>query len=463
MNPETEKLWKKALGDMQTLLNPMTYRTWILKITAENLTEDSIDLVLISDYAKKQTNRFASLIADALERVSGKKLAINFVVREDIGTPTEKPDKPLGPLFIDNETQRENGKGTKVDVSIIRRSGLTPKFTFENYLVGPHNQLAYAIAIAVANKVSTDYNPFFLYSGVGLGKTHLLQAIGNKILLDNPKTNLLYTTGEAFTNELIESIQSGKGKGKYTANEFRKKFRSADVLLIDDVQFIIGRETTQEEFFHTFNTLYMEGKQLVFTSDRPPKDFTTLEKRITSRFSSGIIADIQQPDMDMRVAILRHKRDSSSAVMANEVIDFIAQAIHSNVRELEGAYLQVVAKALAIKTAPTIEIAQEVLGTNTHAMNKHVGINQILKAVCKYYAVKAEDVKGKRRTKEMVLPRQVAMYLIYDITKTPLMSIGDFLGGRDHTTIMHGVEKIKHELKETERIRQEVAAVRQLL
>lgn len=451
---DIEQLWKKVLGILQTELNSSIYNTWVKSITPENLTEKSIDLVVPLEYNVKQLQKYSSLIKDAVDKVGGGSHKINFVVRRT--AETTEPEN-LGPLF-------EPKKEAKLSSAAIERSGLNPKFTFENFIMGNSNQLAYAIAQSVAENPGKTYNPFFLYSGVGLGKTHLTQAVGNKILQDNPKSNVVYTTGESFMNELIEAIQSGKGRGKYTSNEFRKKFRQADVLLIDDIQYIVGRETTQMEFFHTFNSLYMSGKQIVLTSDRPPKDFVNLEKRITSRFGSGIIADIQYPDTDLRVAILRTKRDINKDTVPNDVIDFIAQKITSNIRELEGAYLQVLTSSQAEGVVPSVEIAEKVLGKNINLKRKRsLTMNQILNTVCKYYSVKGSDLKGKRRTKSIVVPRQVAMYLIRELTEEPLMGIGAFLGGRDHTTVMHGIDKIQDEMLSMGKIRQDVNNVKEML
>jgi chromosomal replication initiator protein len=265
-------------------------------------------------------------------------------------------------------------------------------------------------------------------------------------------------------NELIEAIQSGKGKGKLATYEFRNKFRKADVFLIDDIQFVIGKESTQEEFFHTFNALYMDQKQIVITSDRPPKEFTSLEERITSRFASGIIADIQPPDMEMRAAILRNKRDQNKDLIPNEVLDYISEKIVTNVRELEGAYIQVLTYVKATGSEMNIETAAKALGQSIREkFQKNVNINEVLKAVCTYYAIKMSDIKGERRIKELVIPRQIAMYLMKEITHTPYMTIGAFLGGRDHTTIMHGVERISQDLKKEEKIKQDVTNIRQII
>lgn len=447
--------WKKVLGILETEINPMAYNTWIVKVTPEKIENNAFYLAVHMKYAIKQLEKYQSLIEDAVNKVGNQKYKIKYLVKKD---STEKNENDnLGPLFEVKDKEI-------LTKEMIRKSGLSPKFTFENFVMGTSNQLAYAIAQAVAEKPGESYNPFFLYSGVGLGKTHLTQAIGNRILENNPKLNVVYTTGEAFMNELIETIQSGRGRGKYATDSFRNKFRKTDVLLIDDIQFIIGRETTEMEFFHTFNTLYMAGKQIILTSDRPPKDFVKLEKRITSRFSSGIIADIQSPDLDLRIAILRNKRDRNHDDVSNQMIDFIAEKVTTNIRELEGAYLQILTKAKAEGLELNTHLAEEVLGKNLNVKKvKSINANQIIRAVCKYYSVKSSDLKGKRRTKEVVIPRQVAMYLLRELTGTPYMDIGEILGGRDHTTIMYGVEKIEEEILEAGRRRQEVNNIKQLL
>jgi len=297
---------------------------------------------------------------------------------------------------------------------------------------------------------------------VGLGKTHLVQAIGNKILKEKPSLKILYTTGEQFGNELIEALQSSKGK-IYRVDQFRKKFRNADVLIIDDIQFIVGKESTQQEFFHTFNTLHLSGKQIVLTSDRPPKDFVNLEKRITSRFGSGITADIQHPTIEMRTAILRNKRDANNEPVPDNVIDFIAEKVDTNIRELKGAYIQVASKAKSEGKLATMEMAGKALGQIVVEKRETANTNTIMKAVCKYFSVNKTDIKGKRRTQGIVIPRQIAMYLLRQMTDTPLVSIGELLGGRDHTTIMHGVEKIAGEVQKKPRVRQDIENIKSLI
>ncbi|KKU50026.1 MAG: chromosomal replication initiator protein DnaA, chromosomal replication initiator protein [candidate division WWE3 bacterium GW2011_GWC1_47_10] len=448
---DTKTLWETVLADLETQLSPLFFNTW-LKPTRLKAVDDDTLQIICRDANVRNTiqKKLLPLIDDAFVRAKKRKYTIEF----DLGESEKKSQQNelIGPLFETIKQSPKNGGGF----------GLSPKYTFENYLVGAHNQLAYAVANAIAQTPGKDHNPFFLYSGVGQGKTHLIQAIGNALTKNKPELKIIYITGESFTNELIEAIQTGKGGGKYTTNKFRDKYRKADVLLIDDVQFIAGRDSTQEEFFHTFNALHMAGKQIVITSDRPPQDFTNLEDRIKSRFKSGMIADIQPPSVDMRVAILRTKRDENHDDVTNEAIDLIAMSIDSNVRELMGAYLQILTGAKTDGLKVTEELVRKSLGSVIKDVReKAVNLNQILKAVCNYYTVKAADLKGKRRTKELVIPRQMAMFLIWDMTKTPYMSIGEFLGGRDHTTIMYGVRKVEEGGKASVKVKQDVANIKQ--
>jgi len=456
MNEELKEFWKKVLSEVGGTSDPTAFEGFVRSAIPQKLTENELYITCKSGFMRGQLEKNASVIKKAIKKVSGKEYEIKISVQG-----TEKNEKNIdlpGSLFT-----------APKDPNVVLRekqskAGLYPKYTFETYVMGKNNQLAYAVATTVAERPGEAYNPVFLYSGVGLGKTHLIQAIGNKILEKKPGTKVVYITGESFTNELIESIQSGKGKGRYTSNEFRQKFRKADVFLIDDIQFIIGRGTTTEEFFHTYNALYMAQKQIIITSDRPPKDFNALENRITSRFSSGIIVDIQPPDLEMRTAILRRKRDENHDPVPNDVIDLIAETVDTNVRELEGAYLRVLTDAKTSNFDITKETAAKTLGQSIKEKEvRPVNMNQILRAVCTYYSVKSNDIKGKRRTKELVLPRQVAMYLIKDLTKTPLMSIGEFLGGRDHTTIIYGVEKVEKESAYLGKLRQDISNVKQII
>ncbi|KKS28604.1 MAG: Chromosomal replication initiator protein DnaA [candidate division WWE3 bacterium GW2011_GWB1_42_117] len=453
------EFWKAVLGEVELKLSPMVFKSLVSRTTAEIDTDGNLKVLCEDDFVKNNVEkRYNGVLEEAAQKLANRKVLFKAVVKK-AGLEEKAAvvaDANLGPLFIQPKSPADTIREKQ------KKSNLSPKFTFESYIMGKNNNLAYAIATAVAQRPGELYNPVFVYSGVGLGKTHLIQAIGNEIIKNKPGMNVVYTTGEAFTNELIDAIKNGKGgPGKYSTNDFRNKFRKADVLLIDDIQFVIGKEATQEEFFHTFNALYMAQKQIVITSDRPPKDFNSFEERITSRFSSGIIADIQAPDMEVRAAILRTKRDALHHNISNEVLNFIAESVTTNIRELEGAYMQVVTHAMAEKIEPTRESAAYALGQSLkNNQKRNVSVNEILKAVCTYYAVKVPDIKGKRRTKDLVIPRQVAMFLMKEMTDTPYMTIGDFLGGRDHTTIMYGVRTIEGEVSKAGKIQQDIVNVR---
>ncbi|OGC57156.1 hypothetical protein A3H26_02395 [candidate division WWE3 bacterium RIFCSPLOWO2_12_FULL_36_10] len=455
---EAKTLWKAVQAELELTLSELKYKMWIAPTRAGDLTDSSIEILCSTlPVRKKLETEFISLIQSSVNKIGTGNYKLIFKTGGVV--QTESGAKSLGPLF---EGKKDMGK--EIENTLPNNSGLFPKYTFENYVAGSNNNLAYAIATSVADNPGKKYNPFFLYSGVGLGKTHLIQAIGNKIIKDKPKLRVIYVTGESFTNELIELLMSGKAKGKYTANKFREKYRSADVLLIDDIQFIAGRETTQEEFFHTFNTLYMNQKQIVITSDRPPNAFNNLEERITSRFGSGIIADIQTPDIDMRSAILRSKRDENKDDVSNEILDVIAQTIDTNVRELEGAYLQVLTYAKATGKEMSEDLVSKSLGMVVkEKKEKLVNLNQIIRAVCTYYSVKIPDIKGERRTKDLVVPRHMTMYLIHNLTQTPYMGIGEFMGGRDHTTIMHGVRKVEEEILSSQKTKQDASNIKSII
>jgi len=331
---------------------------------------------------------------------------------------------------------------------------LNARYTFSTFIVGSGNQLAHAASLAVAEAPGHAYNPLFLYGGVGLGKTHLLHAIGHTAL-ENGMT-VLYVSSETFTNEMINAI-------RYRTNEeFRAKYRSADVLLVDDIQFIAGKDSTEEEFFHTFNSLYESNKQIVMCSDRPPKAIVSLEERLRSRFEWGLIADIQPPDLETRVAILRAKADLSQRMVPDDVIQYLASRVQSNIRELEGSLNRLLAFSQLQRMPLTIDTAKSALANlATDARQQRVSIDDVLNAVAEYYRLSLDDLRGKQRDKHIVVPRQVAMYLMRQETEASLLEIGQSLGGRDHSTVLHGCEKIGREVNENTALRKEVLAIRQ--
>src|SRR3989344_3245322 len=401
MNPSD--LYKAALGELQTVLTELIYKAYFYPTKVGDCSESTFEIVRPSNHVKDYLNKkFYGLLKNTLDRIGNGNYQIIFKVDEQ-KVETKTDDLPL---FVPAKT-KESASRENLD----EYNNLSQKYTFETFIVGPSNRLAHAIATAITENPGKVYNPFFLHAGVGLGKTHLIQAIGNHILKSAPKTKVVYATAESFMNELIEAIQEGRNKN-YIANKFRNKFRKADVLLIDDIQFIAGRgEATQEEFFHTFNALYMAQKQIVLTSDRPPRELSKLDARITSRFASGMVADIQAPGSETRSAILREKRDQMRVEVPNEVVDYIAQKVETNTRELEGVFLQIITQAKAEGAVVSKEFAAKVLGEKL--LDKPtVGINDILKTICAYYSIKITDLKGKRRIKEFVVPRHVSMYMV---------------------------------------------------
>ena len=452
-NITKKSLWNAVLSQMQLNLSELNYKTWFEKTSISSLENNTLKVECPNNAIKtKLETLYKPMIQESVNKIGKEKYEILF----NVGTEKQKNktgeflDKPLF-QNLKNESEKK----------AYLESNLNQNYTFDNYVMGDSNRLAYAIATTIGDNPGVRHNPFFLYSGVGQGKTHLIHAIGNRIIKKHKKKRVLYTTSENFTNELIEAIRA---KGNRTEH-FRKRYRNVDVLIIDDIQFIAGKNSTQEEFFHTFNDLFMNQKQIVLASDRPPEAFTNIEARLISRFKSGIMADIQTPEYELRTAILRSKRDVEGETVSNEVIDFIAENISTNIRELEAAYFQVVTYVKATGKEFGLESAKEALSglIQTSVRDKPLNANSIIKAVCNYYSVKTTDIKGKRRNKEVVIPRQIAMFLLYDMTQTPYMSIGELLGGRDHTTVMHGVRKIENEMKNNMRTKQDLVNIRNFI
>jgi len=450
MSPDL--LWTKVLSHLETEISPTFYKAFLAKTKAVGRNQNVLEIECQSLSAKEQLeNKYQSLVKDALQKVSVETITLKLVV----GESHHKGTKPA-PLLVEIERAKTKSEATF-------SSNLSPGYTFDSFVIGPNNRLAVAVARAITENPGTAYNPFFLYSGVGLGKTHLIQAIGNEIIKNNQNAKVVYLTGESFTNELVEAIQNSKKQYNAVAR-FREKYRHVDALIIDDVQFIAGRETTQEEFFHTFNALYLNRKQVIVSSDRPPKDIARLEERLSSRFLSGMTADMQAPDLDMRVAIVRQKRDLLKLPLSNEVVDFVAERVVSNVRELEGTLLQVAARAKALNNpALTINEIANFLGQTALEKTKHYATSDIIRAVATYYSVKTTDLKGPRRLKEVVWPRQIAMYLLRTMTGTPLITVGQMFGGRDHSTVLHSTDKIEEEIKTNSKLNQDIVNIKQTL
>ena len=430
MNVIYEK-WDEILEYMRTDLDMTTlsFDTWIKPLKIHSIENNILRILVEMDGAVEYLEKkYKVYLQGAIIDVINQIYEIEFVTKQQVEND-EFPKKESS--YLMNET--------------IERANLNPKYTFDTFVVGSNNKFAHAASLAVADKPGQIYNPLFLYGGVGLGKTHLMHSIAHSILKKDKTKKVLYVTSEVFTNELIDAIRNNNNT---TINEFREKYRNIDVLLIDDVQFIIGKESTQEEFFHTFNTLHGANKQIIISSDRPPKDIETLESRLRSRFEWGLIADISAPDYETRMAILRKKEETDGYKIDDEVIQFIASNVKSNIRELEGALNKLVAYSNLEKKEINVSLAEEVLHDILLPDEKReVTPELIIQTVAEHYGITMNDIAGNKRNNEIVIPRQIAMYLCRKMTDVSLKNIGMLLGKRDHTTIINGEKKIEAELK----------------
>ena len=425
MNPQNYEIWDKTLDIIKVELTEVSFNTWLKSITPIMINNDMVMFHVPDDFTKGIIEtRYATLIKNALKQVTSKYHDIKFTV-SDTDTDLDRPN---------------NAMGKRVPEETINAS-LNPRYTFDTFVIGNSNRLAHAASVAVAESPAKAYNPLFIYGGVGLGKTHLMHAIGHYVLNQNTKAKVVYVSSETFTNELINSIRDDRNI------EFRGKYRNVDILLVDDIQFIAGKERTQEEFFHTFNSLYEANKQIIISSDRPPKEIPTLEDRLRSRFEWGLIADIQPPDLETRIAILKKKAKIENLVIPDDVMHYIAKKILSNIRELEGALIRIVAYSSLTNREINEELASEALkDIFSNSRPKFITPDLIKEKVSQYFNLKIEDFTAKKRTKSIVFPRQIAMYLCREITDLSLPKIGEEFG-RDHTTIMHAYDKISNELK----------------
>jgi chromosomal replication initiator protein len=444
---DSHQLWQSTLGQLQVQLPRPTFDTWI-KNTHGISYEDGVLVVGVhSAYAKDWLeNRLYAKVQRAVTEIAGRTTDIRFVVQRN--GVSEQED--FGLLEMQAPSHQEASSA----LSERERSRVVPKYTFSTFIVGQSNRLAHAGCLAVSENPGLAYNPLFIYGGVGLGKTHLQHAIGNRVLQDHNRT--LYVSAETFTNELINAIRN------HNTDDFRAKYRTIDVLLIDDVQFLINKERTQEEFFHTFDDLYQANKQIVLSSDRPPKAFVGFEERLRSRFEWGLITDIQHPDLEMRIAILGAKVEARGMHVPNEVLEFIAQRVQSNIRELEGALNRVLAMARMMGYPLTVQTAESALGNALRSQPK-VTCDDILATVAAYHGLRVDDLTGPRRPRNIAIARQVAMYLSRELTDMSFPQIGQALGGRDHTTVMHGYDKITALFEKDDEIRRQVLEIKTTL
>jgi chromosomal replication initiator protein len=431
MDSNLNNIWNKALNLIKVELTEVSFNTWLKTINPIAITEDKIILAAPNEFTKGiLEGRYLILIKNAIAQVVGREYTVQFII------PGDEIDINMG-QSMDMENIENN-----------QRSQLNPKYTFDSFVIGNSNRFAHAASLAVAEAPAQAYNPLFIYGGVGLGKTHLMHAIGHFILSQSSDTKVVYVSSEKFTNELINSIRDDRN------NEFRNKYRNVDVLLVDDIQFIAGKESTQEEFFHTFNALHEANKQIIISSDRPPKEIPTLEDRLRSRFEWGLIADIQPPDLETRIAILKKKAKVENINISNDVMLYIATEIQSNIRELEGALIRVVAYSSLTNREVTVELAEEALkDIISDKKPQEITPDRIKNIISKEYNIKMEDFVSKKRTRAIAYPRQIAMYLTRELTDLSLPKIGEEFGGRDHTTVLHAHDKIGLDVKESEQFK----------
>ncbi len=453
------ELWSRILDGARTGLPEQSFRTWLAGTSAEALSEDELHVEAPSQFHVEWIeDKYGDLLARVAERIVGRPLALRFRSGSTAPAQPSVPDIEVAssppatgsrrePAPAPTAGSRGGGPGTT----------LNERYTFDRFVVGSNNQLAAAACHAVAEKPARMYNPLFLYGGVGLGKTHLMHAIGNVVLERDPARSIAYLSSERFMNELITSIQEG------ATAAFRRRYREMDLLLVDDVHFLSEKERTQEEFFHTFNALYDAQKQIILTSDRPPKEIPGLENRLVSRFEWGLVADIKPPDYETRVAILRKKAADDDLTLGEDVIDFIARSCTSSVRELEGAVI----KLLAFSSLTNQEITETLARTALRGMirddeegGSEITAEGIRETVAKRWNVTADGLMSKRRTRDLTVPRQVAMYLIKEILDLPLVRIGDLFGGRDHSTVIHSIRKVEEDMEVDPSFTEEVEELR---
>ncbi len=440
----------ELIAKIKELLKPevtkISYDTWIMPLEIRSIDGNHIVFTANSEFQKDFIeNKYKSLIFNTLRYITNKEWTFSVV---DLSKEDNEDD---------NKNIISSNNNTSSAEIEINKSTLNPKYTFETFVVGNNNRFAHAAALAVGNEPAKSYNPLYLYGGVGLGKTHLMHAIGNRILENNSNANILYVTSEKFTNQLINAIKDNK-------NEFfRNKYRNIDVLLIDDIQFIAGKERVQEEFFHTFNSLYEDGKQIIISSDTPPRDIPFLEDRLKSRFEWGLLADISVPDYETRLAILRKKAQDESIIIDDFILSNIANKIDSNIRELEGVFNKIVARASLTHSPITIELAEKIINEFKYENEKVISCDFIKETVAKYFSISKDDLSSNKRSNDIAFPRQIAMYLCREIANMSYPQIGEDFGGRDHSTVMHACRKIEKEIKEKNNTKLIVDSVKNII
>lgn len=439
---DPKEIWQTALGELEVVLSKANFTTWFKDTFILDLGSEEIVIGVPNAFTKEWLeNKYDSQIQETLKKIVPSIKKVSYKVSSV--TPPPKPSSPAP-------------EAPKKEVD-LKHPQLNTKYRFKNFIIGNSNRLAAATAQAITAKPGTVYNPLFLYGGVGLGKTHLVQAIGNEILAKYPKKKIMYVSSERFTNDFIQSISSGK------INDFKKAYRDVDVLLVDDIQFLSGKEGTQEEFFHTFNTLHQDNRQIVMTSDRVPQAIPEMEERLTSRFGWGMVADIQPPNLEMREAILRSKCQEKNFDLDDSIINYIAEAVESNIRELEGAITRVMTHCQLNRVTPSLDSANKILQDIITSKGKNLSVQKILKIVGQFFNIEPKELVSAKRNKELVWPRQIVMYLLRHEMNLSFPKIGHELNKKDHTTIMHGVGKIEKEIGFNENLKQELTLIKEKL
>jgi len=434
--------WQKIINCLKGEVTEISFNTWISPIKPLYIENDTLFVEVPTDFHRTNIeSRFHDLLKNTIKYVKNLDLNIKYLIPEEAKKQQEQ--KLPGQKNMDKTP-----------------TGLNPRYIFENFVVGNNNRFAHAASLAVAEAPAKAYNPLFLYGGVGLGKTHLMHAIGHYILQQNPDQKVLYITSEKFTNDFINAIKEQATEGN---NAFRNRYRNVDVLLVDDIQFIAGKEGTQEEFFHTFNTLYEANKQIIISSDRPPKDIEPLEDRLRSRFEWGLTADVQMPDYETRIAILRKKAQLDNIDVPDEINAFIAERVDSNIRELEGALNKVLALSHLNNEPISLELAKVALKDIANTPTKTITIDLIQKVVSKYFGIKVDELKSSKRSADIAIPRQIAMYLCRDIANVSLPKIGFEFGKRDHSTVIHACNKVLETIKEDEDMKNKIEEIKKIL
>ena len=439
MQQEQNELLIKAKELLKNEISSISFDTWIKPLEIDSINDGNIVLIAPTDFIKDVLDsKYHDLLVNTFKFLTNKECSVSVL----------PPNSTIN---------KEQNNSTNSNSGSYTNETLNPKYTFDSFVIGNNNRFAHAAALAVAEAPATAYNPLFIYGGVGLGKTHLMHAIGNEILRNNKNASILYVTSEKFTNQLVNAIKDNK------TEQFRNRYRNIDVLLIDDIQFIAGKERSQEEFFHTFNTLHENGKQIIISSDRPPKDISLLEDRLKSRFEWGLIADIDRADYETRLAILKKKVQLDGIIIDDEILSNIATRIDTNIRELEGALNKLIARASLMNSPITMEMSEWAINEIVSSKDKIVSSEFIQETVAKYFNVDVKDLVGQKRSADIVFPRQIAMYLCRSIPQISLPQIGKDFGNRDHTTVLHACNKIEKEIKENKNTKLIVDSVKNII